>query len=111
MIKLGAKSEDGPSTRQKVITKCLWMVSTCRNAIVVVATGLLGYWFVATYGQPPVRLMGTYLALTSLHNVLCSTDLNIFFLFLCKRQPRIVAAVSSVVIAMFTHVTLQVHVE
>ncbi|XP_035432362.2 sodium-independent sulfate anion transporter isoform X1 [Spodoptera frugiperda] len=57
MIKLGAKSEDGPSTKQKVITKCLWMVSTCRNAIVVVATGLLGYWFVATYGQPPVRLM------------------------------------------------------
>ncbi|KAF9416924.1 hypothetical protein HW555_005840 [Spodoptera exigua] len=60
MIKLGEKSEDGPSTRQKVISKCLWMVSTCRNAIVVVATGLLGFWFVATYGQPPVRLMGTY---------------------------------------------------
>ncbi|KOB58212.1 putative sulfate/bicarbonate/oxalate exchanger sat-1, partial [Operophtera brumata] len=45
MIKLGEKSDDGPSTRQKLVTKCLWMVGTCRNAIVVVATGLLGYWF------------------------------------------------------------------
>ncbi|KOB78424.1 Uncharacterized protein OBRU01_02506 [Operophtera brumata] len=39
MIKLGEKSDDGPSTRQKLVTKCLWMVGTCRNAIVVVATG------------------------------------------------------------------------
>lgn len=60
MIKLGDKSEDGPSTRQKVITKCFWMISTCRNAIMVVATGVLGYWFIATQGTSPVRLMGRY---------------------------------------------------
>lgn len=60
MIQLGTKSEDGPSTRQKVIAKCMWLVSTCRNAIIVVATGGLGFWFVAAYGQSPVRLMGTY---------------------------------------------------
>lgn len=58
MIKLGAKSENGPSTKQKVITKILWLISTCRNAIMVVATGVLGYWFVATHGQSPVVLMG-----------------------------------------------------
>ncbi|CAH0579562.1 unnamed protein product [Chrysodeixis includens] len=57
MIKLGCKSEDGPSTKQKVITKSLWLISTCRNAIVVVVTGVLGYWFVAAYGTSPVRLM------------------------------------------------------
>lgn len=58
MIKLGEKSDDGPSTRQKVVTKCMWMLGTCRNAIVVVCTGVLGYWLVATYGTSPVRLMG-----------------------------------------------------
>lgn len=58
MVKLGAKREGGPSTRQKVVTKCLWLLATCRNAIVVVATGSLGFWFVAAYGASPVRLMG-----------------------------------------------------
>lgn len=62
MIKLGEKSEDGPSTRQKVLTRCMWLLGTCRNAIVVVATGVLGYWFVATHGAAPVRLMGSYTA-------------------------------------------------
>lgn len=60
MVKLGSKSEGGPSTRQKVVTKCLWLLGTCRNAIVVVATGVLGYWF-AAQEDVPVRLMGTYL--------------------------------------------------
>ncbi|XP_011562861.2 sodium-independent sulfate anion transporter isoform X1 [Plutella xylostella] len=58
MVKLGANREGGPSIRQKVIMKCLWLLATCRNAIVVVATGVLGYWFVATQGTSPVRLMG-----------------------------------------------------
>lgn len=58
MIQLGAKSEDGPSTRQKVFTKCMWLLGTCRNAIVVIASGVLGFWFVASYGESPVRLMG-----------------------------------------------------
>ncbi|XP_072931591.1 sodium-independent sulfate anion transporter isoform X2 [Epargyreus clarus] len=57
MIKLGEKTEEGPSTRQKVLTRCMWLLGTCRNAIVVVATGALGYWFVATHGAAPVRLM------------------------------------------------------
>lgn len=60
MIKLGTKNEDGPNTRQKVLTKCMWMVGTCRNAIVVVASGVLGYWFVSTHGEPPFRLMGRF---------------------------------------------------
>ncbi|KPJ03658.1 Sodium-independent sulfate anion transporter [Papilio xuthus] len=59
MIKLGATCEGGPSTRQKVANKCLWLLATCRNAIVVVATGSLGAWFVAAYGASPVRLMGS----------------------------------------------------
>lgn len=58
MVKLGEKEDDGPSTRQKVVTKCMWMVGSCRNAIVVIATGVLGYWFVATQGISPVKLMG-----------------------------------------------------
>ncbi|XP_047529589.1 sodium-independent sulfate anion transporter-like [Vanessa atalanta] len=58
MIKLGEKSTEGPSTRQKVLTKCMWLLGTCRNAIVVVVTGVLGFWFVATHGTSPVRLMG-----------------------------------------------------
>lgn len=60
MIKLGEKSENGPNTRQKVFTKCMWLLGTCRNAIVVVATGALGFWFVAAYDESPVRLMGQY---------------------------------------------------
>ncbi|XP_041978043.1 sodium-independent sulfate anion transporter-like isoform X2 [Aricia agestis] len=58
MIQLGKTRVGGPSTHQKVITKCLWLLGTCRNAIVVVTTGVLGYWFVATRGSSPVRLMG-----------------------------------------------------
>lgn len=57
MVKLGTKNEDGPSTRQKVLTKCLWLLGTCRNAIVVILSGALGCWFV-TQGTSPVRLMG-----------------------------------------------------
>lgn len=58
MVKLGEKEECGPSTRQKVATKCMWMVGICRNAIVVIASGVLGYWFVASHGAAPFRLMG-----------------------------------------------------
>lgn len=63
MIKIGANTEGGPTTRQKVITKSLWLISTCRNAIMVVATGVLGYWFISTRGDSPVKLMGRYTAL------------------------------------------------
>ncbi|CAG9584982.1 unnamed protein product [Danaus chrysippus] len=58
MIKLGAKNPEGPSTRQKVLTRCMWLLGTCRNAIVVVASGALGFWFVNQQGSSPVRLMG-----------------------------------------------------
>nr|XP_032519494.1 sodium-independent sulfate anion transporter-like isoform X1 [Danaus plexippus plexippus]XP_032519504.1 sodium-independent sulfate anion transporter-like isoform X1 [Danaus plexippus plexippus] len=58
MIKLGAKNPEGPSTRQKVLTRCMWLLGTCRNAIVVVASGALGFWFVSEQGSSPVRLMG-----------------------------------------------------
>ncbi|XP_026750250.2 sodium-independent sulfate anion transporter [Galleria mellonella] len=58
MIKLGAGNENGPSTRQKVLTKVMWLLGTCRNAIVVVLSGVLGFWFVAAHGASPVRLMG-----------------------------------------------------
>lgn len=60
MVQFGTKSENGPSTKQKVFTKIMWLLGTCRNAIVVVATGALGFWFVASYGESPVRLMGQY---------------------------------------------------
>lgn len=70
MIKLGESSSEGPSTRQKVLTKCMWLLGTCRNAIVVVASGALGFWFVATHGAPPFRLMGQSRLCTSryIHN-------------------------------------------
>lgn len=58
MIKLGETSSEGPSTRQKVLTKCMWLLGTCRNAIVVIATGALGFWFVAMHDAPPFWLMG-----------------------------------------------------
>lgn len=39
--------------------RCLWLLGACRNAIVVVCTGALGYWFVAQHGDlVPFRLMG-----------------------------------------------------
>ncbi|XP_023935103.1 sodium-independent sulfate anion transporter isoform X2 [Bicyclus anynana] len=57
MIKLGANDPDGPSTRQKVLTKAMWLLGTCRNALVVVAGGALGA-AVAAQGEAPVRLMG-----------------------------------------------------
>lgn len=62
MVKLGAGLPEGPSTRQKVLTKALWLLGTCRNALVVVAGGALGA-AVAAQGEPPVRLMGECLHL------------------------------------------------
>ncbi|XP_053607664.1 sodium-independent sulfate anion transporter isoform X2 [Plodia interpunctella] len=57
MVNFGNANPDGPSTRQKVMTKCMWMVGTCRNAIVVICSGVLGFWFVANQGEAPFRLM------------------------------------------------------
>ncbi|XP_039753946.1 sodium-independent sulfate anion transporter-like [Pararge aegeria] len=57
MVKLGADNPDGPSTRQKVLTKAMWLLGTCRNALVVLAGGALGA-AVAARGEAPVRLMG-----------------------------------------------------
>ncbi|XP_050683537.1 sodium-independent sulfate anion transporter isoform X2 [Leptidea sinapis] len=58
MIKLGTESPEGPNTRQKVLTKSMWLLGTCRNAIVVVFTGFLGFWFISSSGASPFRLMG-----------------------------------------------------
>lgn len=55
MVKLGG---DEASARQRWVTRCCWLLGTCRNAVVVVCSGALGYWFVATSGAAPVRLMG-----------------------------------------------------
>ncbi|XP_045771325.1 sodium-independent sulfate anion transporter-like [Maniola jurtina] len=57
MVKLGADRPEGPNARQKVLTKLLWLLGTCRNALVVVAGGALGF-AVAARGSAPVRLMG-----------------------------------------------------
>ncbi|XP_073945721.1 epidermal stripes and patches isoform X2 [Choristoneura fumiferana] len=55
MVQLGGAT---PSTRQRALNRCCWLLGTCRNAVVVVASGVLGYWFVARHGASPVRLMG-----------------------------------------------------
>lgn len=57
MTKFGGKSEN-VSTKIKVLNKTMWLLGTCRNAIVVVVSGVLGYWFVAKYGNSPMKLMG-----------------------------------------------------
>ncbi|XP_063381080.1 sodium-independent sulfate anion transporter-like [Cydia fagiglandana] len=56
MVKLGGEA---PSARQRWVTRCCWLLGTCRNAVVVVASGALGFWFVSTHGAAPVRLMGS----------------------------------------------------
>lgn len=56
MVRVGG---DGANARQRFATKCLWMLGTCRNAIVVIATGALGYWFSANHDPMPFGLMGT----------------------------------------------------
>ncbi|GBP68186.1 Sodium-independent sulfate anion transporter [Eumeta japonica] len=47
------------SERWRVLERILWLVGVCRNAVVVVAGGVLGYWLtVRGQGATPVRLMG-----------------------------------------------------
>jgi hypothetical protein len=96
MIKLGAKSENGPSTHQKVLMKSMWLLATCRNAIVVVAGGVLGFWFVNTHGSSPVRLMGQYSTSTTSTPPLIPIEYLIDQTFLCHaRQPKASEAVSN----------------
>ncbi|XP_049869264.1 sodium-independent sulfate anion transporter [Pectinophora gossypiella] len=56
MVKLGGETA---SARQRALTRCLWLLATCRNAIVVVVTGVIGFWFAGNVvGEVPFRLMG-----------------------------------------------------
>lgn len=52
-ISLGPKCKDArPAIYQKLINKLLWFVGTARNAIVVIACGLISYAFYLSGSQP-----------------------------------------------------------
>ncbi|CAB0015537.1 unnamed protein product [Nesidiocoris tenuis] len=57
-IKIGSKTDpDSLTTFQRVVNKTIWLISTSRNAILVVVGGLIGYYF---YESPrePLNLIG-----------------------------------------------------
>lgn len=88
MIKLGAKNPEGPSTRQKVLTRCMWLLGTCRNAIVVVASGALGFWFVSEQGSSPVRLMGEW-SNSNIYMLIDNIYLELYVMHLITRVTTI----------------------
>ncbi|KAJ2939848.1 hypothetical protein O0L34_g18043 [Tuta absoluta] len=57
MVKIGGEHA---SARQRFATKCLWLLATCRNAIIVIVTGVLGFWYTGHLAGEavPFRLMG-----------------------------------------------------
>lgn len=79
MVRVGG---EGASARQRFVTKSMWLLGTCRNAIVVIATGALGFWFAAHHETPPFRLMGTLNPKFGLPLLLCYCDLQLTCVFL-----------------------------
>ncbi|KAF4521853.1 hypothetical protein B566_EDAN003727, partial [Ephemera danica] len=56
-IKVGPNDEEKQSTLHKVVNKLLWLVSTTRNATLVIGTGTIGWWF-SSQGHEPFKLIG-----------------------------------------------------
>ncbi|XP_030758674.1 sodium-independent sulfate anion transporter-like isoform X2 [Sitophilus oryzae] len=54
-INFGDKSET--SKTNKIINKSLWVFGTSRNAILVIVSGIVGYFF-CTSGEPPFKVIG-----------------------------------------------------
>lgn len=53
---IGPEKEELRTTKHRVVNKILWLVSTSRNALLVVLCGCLGYSF---QEESPVKLIGT----------------------------------------------------
>ncbi|XP_011689517.1 PREDICTED: sodium-independent sulfate anion transporter [Wasmannia auropunctata] len=53
--KIGPKKEELRTTKHRVVNKIIWLISTSRNALLVVICGLLGWSF---HDNSPVRLIG-----------------------------------------------------
>jgi len=56
-IKIGPKDDEKKSTLHKVVNKLLWLVSTTRNATLVIVTGIIG-WALEEQGQKPFITIG-----------------------------------------------------
>nr|XP_018904585.1 PREDICTED: sodium-independent sulfate anion transporter isoform X1 [Bemisia tabaci]XP_018904586.1 PREDICTED: sodium-independent sulfate anion transporter isoform X1 [Bemisia tabaci]XP_018904587.1 PREDICTED: sodium-independent sulfate anion transporter isoform X1 [Bemisia tabaci]XP_018904588.1 PREDICTED: sodium-independent sulfate anion transporter isoform X1 [Bemisia tabaci]XP_018904589.1 PREDICTED: sodium-independent sulfate anion transporter isoform X1 [Bemisia tabaci] len=58
-VKIGPEDEDeGPTRIQKLINSSLWLISTARNAIIVLLSGLLGFYFTKNSLTVPFNLIG-----------------------------------------------------
>lgn len=84
MVRVGG---EGASARQRFATKSMWLLGTCRNAIVVIATGALGFWFAAHHETPPFRLMGTLNTNAGLPLLRRYCDLQLTNVFLFTLSP------------------------
>ncbi|XP_065339214.1 sodium-independent sulfate anion transporter [Cloeon dipterum] len=56
-ISIGPKDDEKKTMSQKITNKVLWLVSTTRNATLVIVTGIIG-WALAEKGQKPFILIG-----------------------------------------------------
>jgi hypothetical protein len=56
-IKIGPKDDEKKTTMQKVVNKTLWLISTTRNATLVIVTGVIG-WALQNNGLDPFVLIG-----------------------------------------------------
>lgn len=56
-LKVGQKEKSKPKLLHRIINQFLWLFGTSRNAILVVITGCVGYYF-QTSGQNPFNLIG-----------------------------------------------------
>lgn len=57
-FKIGPKDPDAePESYQKAFNSCVWLISTARNAILVIVCGFIGYTFCLN-GPPPFKVIG-----------------------------------------------------
>ncbi|XP_057666058.1 sodium-independent sulfate anion transporter [Diorhabda carinulata] len=57
-MKIGSSREDeAPSAFENFVNKSLWLISTARNAILVIVCGFIGYIFCLN-GDPPFKVIG-----------------------------------------------------
>ncbi|XP_044017323.1 sodium-independent sulfate anion transporter-like isoform X2 [Aphidius gifuensis] len=57
-IKIGPNQEDCRKTKHRVLTKLIWLFGTSRNAILVIACGVIGYYFGTTNIDSPFKIIG-----------------------------------------------------
>lgn len=80
-IKIGPNQEDCRKTRHRVFTKLIWLIGTSRNAILVIACGVIGYYFGTTNIDSPFKIIGKF----KLINQFFILSKLIFFFLLINR--------------------------